>query len=129
MILQRLISQLTKLALLGAVVASFSIASAHTALKESTPANEATVDSPPAEINLVFNGPVRLVKLEVVASGQVIPTGFKPSVEAVADFAIATPNVTAGSYTVNWAAIGADGHTVSNSFSFVVSGNPATAAR
>ena len=94
--------------------------SAHTALKESIPAADATVAAAPSKINLVFNGPVRLVKVELMASGQAVPTGFKPSAEAVASFEIATPDVKTGSYTVNWAAIGADGHTVSNSFSFEV---------
>lgn len=93
------------------------------------PANESTVQAPPAEINLVFNGPVRLVKLEVIAAGQALPTEFKPSAEAVANFSIATPNAKAGDYTVNWAAIGADGHTVSNSFSFVVSAGQSIAAQ
>lgn len=97
-----------------------SMASAHTALKESTPAADATVTESPAQINLVFNGPVRLIKLEVLAGGQAVPTKFAPSAEAVASFAIDTPGMMPGNYTVNWAAIGADGHTVSNSFSFIV---------
>jgi methionine-rich copper-binding protein CopC len=41
-------------------------------------------------------------------------------------FSVATPSLTAGSYTVNWAVIGADGHTVTNSFSFSV--DPAAVA-
>ncbi|MCG8413960.1 MAG: copper resistance protein CopC [Pseudomonadales bacterium] len=114
-------ASLLRSAALFAVVALFAgTASAHTALKESTPADESTVQAPPAEINLVFNGPVRLVKLELMGSGKAVPTQFRPSAEALSSFTIETPNVTAGSYTVNWAAIGADGHTVSNSFSFVV---------
>ena len=106
-----------------ALLALFAISSgvsAHTALKESTPAADATVTAAPSKISLVFNGPVRLVKMELMASGQAVPTKFKPSADAVASFDIETPAVAAGSYTVNWAAIGADGHTVSNSFSFVV---------
>lgn len=123
-----LVSRFVKTILLGAFVASISIASAHTGLRASTPANQATVDTPPAEINLVFTGPVRLVKVELVSAGEVVPTEFKPAAEAVAEYVIATPSVKSGNYTVNWAAIGADGHTVSNSFSFVVSANASTAS-
>ncbi len=97
-----------------------SVASAHTGLKASTPADEATVMAAPSEISLVFNGPVRLVKLEVMAGEKAMETSFRPSSEAVAEFVVKTPGMQAGNFTVNWAAIGADGHTVSNSFSFTV---------
>lgn len=93
---------------------------AHTALKESTPANEATVATAPQDITLVFNGPVRLVKLELMVMGQKMNTSFKPASEAIATYVVETPGMHAGEFTVNWAAIGADGHTVSNSFSFTV---------
>ncbi len=102
-----------------------SVASAHTALKTSTPGDAATVNAAPSEISLVFNGPVRLVKLELMAGEKAMTTSFKPSSEAVAEFVVQTPGMQAGKFTVNWAAIGADGHTVSNSFSFTV--DPATA--
>jgi len=129
MTLHRIISLITKFAMLVAFVASFGVASAHTGLKGSTPAHMTTVQTPPAEINLEFNGPVRLVKFDLMADGQKVSTGFKLSADAVATFAIATPDLKAGSYTAEWAAISEDGHTVSNSFSFEVSANPATASR
>lgn len=97
-----------------------SMAFAHTALKESTPADEATVTALPTEITLVFNGPVRLVKLELMGVGHEMPTAFKPASEALATYVVETPGMHPGEFTVNWAAIGADGHTVSNSFSFTV---------
>ncbi len=126
---QKIISLFIKFAMLIAFIASFGVVGAHTGLKVSTPAHEATVQTPPAEINLEFNGPVRLVKFNLMADDQKVFTGFKLSADAVATFAIATPGLKAGRYTAEWAAIGEDGHTVSNSFNFVVSGNPATASR
>ena len=101
---------------------------AHTGLKESTPAADATVQAAPAKIDLVFTAPVRLVKLEVAGSGPAVETEFKPSAEAVASYSIPAAGLVAGSYTVNWAAIGADGHTVSDSFSFVVASSSASSA-
>ncbi len=107
------------LATLLLVFASVAV-QAHTALKESTPANGATVAAIPASIELEFTASVRLVKLELTMSGHAMPTGFRPSSEAMTSFSIPTPGMHPGNFTVNWAVIGADGHTVTDSFSFKV---------
>lgn len=104
--------------LLAACLLLANIASAHTGLKESTPAADSVVKATPSELNLVFNGPVRLVKVELLMGDKSVPTGFEPASEAIASYVIETPVLSPGSFTVNWAAIGADGHTVSNSFGF-----------
>lgn len=95
-------------------------AHAHTALEKATPADGAVVTQPPGHINLVFNGPVKLVKLEVMGVGHEMPTKFEPNAEPKAAFMIETPGLHPGAFTVNWAVIGADGHTVTNSYGFVV---------
>ena len=78
------------------------------------------VSEAPAHINLVFNGPVKLVKLELMGVGHEMPTKFEPNAEAKAAFMIETPGMHPGAFTVNWAVIGEDGHTVTNSYGFVV---------
>jgi len=93
---------------------------AHTALNEATPANGAIVKEGPAHINLSFNGPVKLVKLELMGVGHEMPTNFESNSEAQAAFMIETPGMHPGAFTVNWAVIGADGHTVTGSYSFTV---------
>jgi len=93
---------------------------AHTALKEATPANGAIIKEGPAHINLTFNGPVKLVKLELMGVGHEMPTNFESNSEAQAAFMIETPGMHPGAFTVNWAVIGADGHTVADSYSFTV---------
>ena len=98
-------------------------AQAHTALTESTPGSDATVKAAPAHIDLVFNGPVKLIKLELMGVGHEMPTKFEASTEAMATFRIETPGMHPGDFTVNWAVMGADGHTVANSYSFVVDPN------
>ncbi len=113
------------LAVLALMLVS-SLALAHTGLKESTPADGTTVKMPPAAIDLVFTADVRLIKFELSSNEQVLETGFKPVADTMTRFSVATPSLTAGSYTVNWAVIGADGHTVTNSFSFSV--DPAAVA-
>ena len=96
------------------------LAQAHTALKESTPKDGVTINEIPEKIDLVFNADVRLIKLELMGVGHEMPTNFEPKSEAIATYQIATPDMHAGEFTVNWAVIGEDGHTVTNSFSFVV---------
>jgi len=99
---------------------------AHTGLKESTPAADATVGAAPEAIELVFTGPVRLVRLTVKVDGQALVTDFRPSSEAVAGYSFRPQGMQAGSYTVEWAALGGDGHTVSGSFGFKI--DPAASA-
>ncbi|MEQ8953142.1 MAG: copper resistance protein CopC, partial [Gammaproteobacteria bacterium] len=74
----------------------------------------------PSHIDLVFNGPVRLIKFELMGTGHEMPTKFAANTEAAAEFHIETPGMHPGEFTVNWAVIGADGHTITNSFGFVV---------
>ncbi|MEX0965536.1 MAG: copper resistance CopC family protein [Pseudohongiellaceae bacterium] len=100
-----------------------SAAFAHTALQQSMPGNGAIVRDAPGHINLTFNGPVKLVKLELMGVGHEMPTNFSAGREAKATFMIETPGMHPGAFTVNWAAIGADGHTVADSYSFTVDPN------
>ena len=98
---------------------------AHTALTDSTPNADSTVNAVPEFIQLVFNGPVRLAKLQVLRDGHALATDFRPASEAKATYSIRLQGMDFGNFAVSWTAIGADGHMVSNSFSFVVA--PATA--
>jgi methionine-rich copper-binding protein CopC len=93
---------------------------AHTALTEAMPGDGAMIKQGPAHINLTFNGPVKLVKLELMGVGYEMPTNFESNSEAKSAFMIDTPGMHPGAFTVNWAVIGEDGHTVADSYSFTV---------
>lgn len=93
---------------------------AHTALTEATPGDGAMIKQGPAHINLTFNGPVKLVKLELMGVGHEMPTNFESNSVAANAFMIETPGMHPGAFTVNWAVIGEDGHTVADSYSFTV---------
>ena len=95
-------------------------ANAHTGLRETTPENGATVKSAPTEINLIFSADVRLIKLELMGVGHEMTTSFEPNANAQARYTFETPGMHPGKFTVNWAAIGADGHTLTDSFEFEV---------
>lgn len=96
---------------------------AHTALKVSMPGDGSIIRQAPVHINLEFNGPVNLVKLELMGVGHEMPTNFQSNSEAKTAFMIETPGMHPGEFTVNWAVIGEDGHTVTNSYSFKVDPN------
>lgn len=110
----------------GLVLGLHTIALAHTALKQSTPGADAVVAVAPAKIDLVFTEPVRLVRLQVMASDHEMPTSFAPNTEAKAEFSFETPGMHPGTFTVNWAIVGADGHAINNSYRFTV--DPAASA-
>ncbi|MDT8428903.1 MAG: copper resistance protein CopC [Pseudomonadales bacterium] len=98
---------------------------AHSALKSSTPVANATVAAADT-LSLGFNGAVRLVRLVVTdANEQVVPVQFAPVASAQEEFSIPLPALMAGVHKVDWSIIGADGHTVSESFSFTI--DPAAA--
>lgn len=108
------------LALAGLIALFHSSALAHTALTHATPGDGALVNANPSEISLEFTGPVTLVKFELMGTGHEMETEFKMDPEAKARFTVTTPGMHPGDFTVNWSVIGADGHTVSDSYSFKV---------
>ena len=69
---------------------------------------------------LTFGEDVRLVKVELVGDSGAVDAGFTPKAEAAKMFHVPVPALAAGAYRVNWSILGADGHTVSESFRFTV---------
>lgn len=114
---------------LGALLALLPLLSnAHPTLTESTPAADTTVHAVPEAIRLVFKGPVRLARVEVLRNDQTLATDFRPASEAIATYRIKPQGMGSGDFTVTWTAVGADGHTVNSSFGFVVAPVTADAA-
>ena len=100
---------------------------AHTGLKESIPAAESRVQVAPSQIELIFTGPVRLIKLDVI--GDTEPQiNFSPASEPASVYRIPVAVLANGEYELTWAAIGADGHTMADSFRFVVGLSAASSA-
>ena len=100
---------------------------AHTGLKESVPAADSRVRVAPSHIELTFTGPVRLIKLVVV--GDTEPqTNFSPASKPESVYRVPATGLANGEYDVTWAAIGADGHTMADSFRFTIDFNAASSA-
>ncbi len=102
-----------------AAMLTLPAAYAHTPLKNSSPSADSTV-SEVAAIEVEFSGPVRLVRLQLTQGEVEIPTEFSASAEPAAFYSITAPGIPTGEITVEWAAIGADGHTLTDSFRFTM---------
>lgn len=101
-----------------------SAAFAHTDLKESSPGDGAVLNQAPEQLHLIFTASVALVRVQITdAAGKQVAIDFKPVPAAATEHNVALPVLLAGQYKVEWAAMGEDGHTVSNSFSFAIDPN------
>lgn len=101
------------------ILAPFAFA--HTGLVYTTPAADSQVMTAPEELELVFGGELRLMRLELQdASGAALPIDFKPVTAPARRFKAGLPSLPAGNYTTTWMAMGADGHKMDGSFRFTV---------
>lgn len=97
------------------------VASAHSKIDSSTPANDETVTISPATIEMSFNSTIEKIsnfKLlneagEQVTTGKAVVDGNKMSGDI-------PENLANGKYTVEWTIIGADGHSIDGNYSFIV---------
>ncbi|MBA9005060.1 copper resistance CopC family protein [Thermomonospora cellulosilytica] len=105
-------------------------AQAHTALKESSPADGQTV-APPTEIVLTFTDEVnQTIAPQVVVTG---PGGAEhQGGKATTEGAVVTQPLAGalppGDYTVGWRVVAEDGHPVTGSFEFTVEGRATPSA-
>lgn len=116
----------TALAVAGTAFAlTAAPASAHTALKSSTPAKGSTVEAP-SEIVLTYTEAVILPKVALTdASGKVQGAGAPRAVDNKVVLPVTAP-LPAGVYTVGWRVVSADGHPVAGSFRFTVKASAST---
>jgi copper transport protein len=98
-------------------------AQAHAQLLEARPAPGSTLDSPPAEIRLIFNEPIGAdSRISLFDSSFYAMTGIESQVDSQnPEQLVATlPPLERGIYNVNWTAVSADGHAISGSFRFQI---------
>jgi methionine-rich copper-binding protein CopC len=100
------------------------VAQAHASLKSSTPAAGATVDASPKEISLTFNEKVEDTFSAITikdAAGKDVATS-KAHVDAADGMTLHldAPTLASGTYSVQWVAVGHDGHRRTGDFKFTV---------
>lgn len=105
---------------LGFLLLFAGVALAHTRLSASVPADEAVLTSALEQVELAFSEPVRLTALTIEHEGGAVrKLGPLPAAPAEA-FSLATPDLSAGHYTVAWRAMSSDTHVMTGEFTFTV---------
>ena len=122
---------LTALAMLALLVVSAGAALAHDEVSATTPAAQANVPTPPAEVVVTMGSPPQGLGTEVQVTG---PDGAVVSEgpAEVLDSTVTQPladGLPAGAYTVDYRVTSGDGHPISGSFGFTVAqGAPSSSA-
>lgn len=93
---------------------------AHSKAEKTKPANEATVQALEV-IEMRFDDPMRVTMFTVTGPQGVVEIERETGMEAVTVFRALPPDVIpAGSYTVDWRGLAADGHPMQGTFGFTV---------
>jgi len=110
-------------ALCVVVYGPVSLAQAHAQLIASDPADGARVTAVPAAVTLTFSDPIaaQFVRVQVATPAGAAPAGASTAGPRVT---ITLPDRGPGAYTVTYRVVSADGHPVSGTLAFTVSGAP-----
>ena len=119
--LRRAVVRTTMLAM--ASIGLPGVALAHSELRSTSPRDGARLAVAPTRIELAFNEDVQVTALRLFdAAGAEILLPRRRAREPRRGDAVELPALAAGGYRVRWAAISADGHPISGTFRFEVSG-------
>ena len=96
-------------------------AMAHAGLESSIPQANSQVKMSPPELVLTFEKPIMLMKLSVADDkGKAVDLNFKVSSDTTPVHKYPLPALGNGIYSVNWSAMGQEGHTMNGAFTFTV---------
>lgn len=99
-------------------------AAAHQELLRAAPADGAALSAAPEALRLVFNEAVELAVSRLSLTGPEGPVALAPLVVGPDSATVLIGGIegplVAGSYTVNWQVVGADGHPVRGEYSFAI---------
>ena len=94
---------------------------AHSAMDETTPANEAVFAEAPAEIVMNFLHDIRLTKVRLTHSDNpTVDLDLSAYKGMEIDFTVPMQSMESGTYVIDWRGLGADGHAMTGTFNFVV---------
>lgn len=101
-----------------AALLAVSAATAHSPVTQTEPADGAVLTTSPEVIRIEFADPIRLVG--VALSGAGIEADLEVPAGGRARHEVAAPDLSAGSYRVEWRGMAGDGHVMRGGFSFEV---------
>lgn len=100
------------------------LAQAHASLKTSVPATNATVDASPKEIVLTFNEKIEdafsAITVKDAAGKDVTTPKAHVDTQDGTTLHLEPPTLASGVYTIQWVAVGHDGHRRTGDFKFTV---------
>ena len=114
--------------LLALVAASLSIVSAasalaHTAVRETSIADNGTLSAPPATFTVTFSAATGLASVTLTnATGNEIVLDYIPPRTRAAAFTVPLPALMPGAYTISWRTMASDGHVMPGAVRFTVAG-------
>ena len=94
------------------------VALAHTDLETSLPTDGAVLTQAPTEFELSFTEEVRLLSAVLVDADGEETRLQPPRGGAAAHFVMEAPQMTTGDHSLEWTALGSDGHTLTGTLSF-----------
>ena len=111
-----------RLILLTAIMGIWAAeAAAHSPLKQTLPADGATISDMPAEVILNFKSKIRLTRIRVAHDEKYIEDLNLDSFESfAASYALPVKDMGSGAYSIKWRGLGADGLILNGSFGFVL---------
>jgi methionine-rich copper-binding protein CopC len=110
-----------KLILAGMIGLWATGAMAHSPLDETIPANDATVAEVPTEVLMDFRGDIRLTRVKMTHAGKhSVDMDLGSQTAFGQEFAMPLEDMGFGEYVIEWRGLGADGHALNGSFSFIV---------
>ncbi|MEQ8401585.1 MAG: copper resistance protein CopC [Silicimonas sp.] len=112
---------LTTLALLTMLVPAM----AHSPLETSVPADGDELAAVPETIDMTFAAPARVMKVEMIhtnGDASHMVTVNIPTRDEIETISLTPDFMGAGAYQVDWRALSEDGHVITGTFSFTVTG-------
>lgn len=113
------------LALIAALlpIAASAPALAHTAVRETSIADNATLSASPGSFTVTFSAATGLANVTLTnAAGREIALDYTPPRTRAATFTIPLPALTPGEYTIAWRTMASDGHVMPGAIHFTVAG-------
>ncbi|MBX9745522.1 MAG: copper resistance protein CopC [Hyphomonadaceae bacterium] len=113
------------LALVAALlpIAAAAPALAHTAVRETSIADNATLSTAPPTFTVTFSAATGLASVTLTnAAGREVVLDYTPPRTRAATFTIPLPALAPGAYTISWRTMASDGHVMPGAVHFTVAG-------
>ncbi|WP_295313073.1 copper resistance CopC family protein [Roseobacter sp.] len=111
--------QITLAAIMSAVTVTGALA--HSKAEKTTPADAASIDAVDI-IAIAFDDPMRVTAVSMTGPEGPVSIDRETGMEPVSEFRARPPgDLPAGTYTVDWRGLSADGHPMQGTFSFTLS--------